>query len=51
MYVSGELLGYRASMRAAVTLRETPLKEIAAQLRIGIVFQRFNLFPGGPGKA
>ena len=44
VYVDGELLGYRED--AAGVLHERRDKEIAAQRsRIGMVFQRFNLFP------
>ena len=44
VFVDGELLGYRED--EAGTLHERPDKEIAAQRsRIGMVFQRFNLFP------
>ena len=42
--VEGELLGYREDERGG--LHELPDKEIARQrARIGMVFQRFNLFP------
>ena len=44
VYVDGELLGYREY--AGGVLFERHDKEIAAQRsRIGMVFQRFNLFP------
>ena len=44
VYVDGELLGYHED--AAGVLHERRDKEIAAQRsRIGMVFQRFNLFP------
>jgi polar amino acid transport system ATP-binding protein len=43
LYVGGELIGYR---RAGNHLQELSEKEIAGQRsRIGMVFQRFNLFP------
>ncbi|WP_413810636.1 amino acid ABC transporter ATP-binding protein [Streptomyces sp. OE57] len=43
LYVAGELIGYR---RAGNHLQELSEKEIAGQRsRIGMVFQRFNLFP------
>ena len=44
VYVDGELLGYREGKNGV--LHERHDKEIAAQRsRIGMVFQRFNLFP------
>ena len=44
VYVDGELLGYREYAGGALSERHD--KEIAAQRsRIGMVFQRFNLFP------
>ncbi len=44
VYVDGELLGYREDENGV--LHERHDKEIAAQRsRIGMVFQRFNLFP------
>ena len=44
VYVDGELLGYREDKDGV--LHERHDKEIAAQRsRIGMVFQRFNLFP------
>ena len=44
VYVDGELLGYREYAGGALFERHD--KEIAAQRsRIGMVFQRFNLFP------
>jgi polar amino acid transport system ATP-binding protein len=43
IYVDGELVGYR---RMADHLQELPPKEIARnRAKIGMVFQRFNLFP------
>jgi polar amino acid transport system ATP-binding protein len=43
LYVDGDLIGYR---QAGDKLHEMRPKEIAAQRRdIGMVFQRFNLFP------
>ena len=42
--VSGELIGYRK--RSDGSLRELPTREVARQRqRIGLVFQRFNLWP------
>ncbi|WP_272433672.1 amino acid ABC transporter ATP-binding protein [Actinomyces sp. B33] len=44
VHVDGELLGYREDERGR--LHDLPDKEIARQRsRIGMVFQRFNLFP------
>lgn len=47
LYVEGELLGYREVVKGDQSvLHELPDKEIARQrARIGMVFQRFNLFP------
>jgi len=43
IYVDGELMGYR---EVGNTLHEMPAAEIASQRQhIGMVFQRFNLFP------
>jgi polar amino acid transport system ATP-binding protein len=43
LWVDGRLVGYREK---GSTLHELPSKEVAAQRRdIGMVFQRFNLFP------
>ncbi len=43
IYVDGELVGYR---RVGSHLQELPLKDIARnRAKIGMVFQRFNLFP------
>ena len=43
IYVDGQLVGYRQSGERIYELRE---REIAAQrARVGMVFQRFNLFP------
>jgi len=43
IYVDGELMGYR---EVGNTLHEMPATEIASQRQhIGMVFQRFNLFP------
>src|SRR6185312_4800547 len=43
LYVDGQLVGYRQSGDKLYELKE---KEVAAQRRdIGMVFQRFNLFP------
>jgi polar amino acid transport system ATP-binding protein len=43
IFVDGELMGYRA---VGSTLHEMPASEIALQRQhIGMVFQRFNLFP------
>jgi polar amino acid transport system ATP-binding protein len=43
IFVDGELMGYRA---IGTTLHEMPAAEIALQRQhIGMVFQRFNLFP------
>lgn len=47
LYVEGELLGYREVTKGNRTvLHELPDREVARQRsRIGMVFQRFNLFP------
>ncbi len=47
IYVDGELLGYREVTKGGkTTLHELPEKAISRQRsRIGMVFQRFNLFP------
>lgn len=47
VYVDGALLGYREEEKAGqVILHDLPDKEIARQRsKIGMVFQRFNLFP------
>jgi len=47
LYVEGELLGYREVVKGDQSvLHELPDKEVARQrARIGMVFQRFNLFP------
>jgi ABC-type polar amino acid transport system ATPase subunit len=43
LYVDGELMGYR---QKGEVLHEMPLKDVARQrASIGMVFQRFNLFP------
>lgn len=47
VYIAGELLGFRETVRdGRTTLHRLPDKAIARQrARIGMVFQRFNLFP------
>lgn len=47
IYLEGELMGMREQHKGdRVVLHELPDKQIAAQrARIGMVFQRFNLFP------
>lgn len=47
IYLEGELMGMREQRKGdRVVLHELPDKEIASQrARIGMVFQRFNLFP------
>ena len=44
--IDGELVGYQETSTRGGWLRRLPEKTIAAQrARIGMVFQRFNLFP------